>query len=124
MSGSVCSLESHQRLIRSTPAKTGPMRIEMATAAVTSNQFVEEFAEPVSVIYGRPNSDRASYGKSARKEDVHLLLWLSRYALRHPSAAPQLAMIAIETIKAYGALVARKRPLPAEEWRVRGSAAP
>ncbi len=124
MSGSVCSLQSHQRLIRSSPAKTGPMRIEMATAAATNNRFVEEFAEPVSIIYGRPNSDRASYGKSARKEDIHLLLWLSRYTLRHPSAALQLAIIAIETMKAYGALVVRKRPLPTEEWRVRGSVAP
>lgn len=119
MSGSVCTFESHQRLITSRPSKTGPMRIEMATAAAAGNRFVEEFAEPVSVIYGRPNSDRASYGKAARKEDLHLLVWLARYTARHPSAAPQIALIAIETIKAYAGLIMRKRPLPEEEWRVR-----
>ena len=124
MSGSVCTLESHQRLISSRPSKTGPMRIEMATAAAVNNRFVEEFGEPVSIIYGRSNSDRASYGKSARKEDHHLLLWLCRYTLRHPNALPQLAATAGDALRGYLGVLTRSRSLPEEEWRVRGIVSP
>jgi hypothetical protein len=124
MSGSVCTLESHQRLISSRPSKTGPMRIEMATAAAVNNRFVEEFGEPVSIIYGRSNSDRASYGKSARKEDHHLLLWLCRYTLRHPNALPQLVATAGDALRGYLGVLTRSRSLPEEEWRVRGIVSP
>ena len=124
MSGSVCTLESHQRLISSRPSKTGPMRIEMATAAAVNNRFVEEFGEPVSIIYGRSNSDRASYGKSARKEDHHLLLWLCRYTLRHPNALPQLVATVGDAIRVYLGVLTRSRALPEEEWRVRGVVSP
>ena len=124
MSGSVCTLESHQRLISSRPSKTGPMRIEMATAAAVNNRLVEEFREPISIIYGRSNSDRASYGKSARKEDHHLLLWLCRYTLRHPNALPQLLATAGDALRGYLGGLTRSRSLPEEEWRVRGIVSP
>ncbi len=96
------------------------MRIEMATAAAPTNAFVEEFSEPVSIIYGRSNSDRANYAKTARKEDLHLAAWLGAYALAHPSAAPTLARMMGETTKSYARALRKGGSLPPEQWRVRG----
>jgi len=124
MSGSVVRLSSHRRLVTAHPIKRGPMRIEMATAADPSNDAVEEFAEPVSIIYGRSNSDRASYGNAARTEDLHLAAGLTRYALRHPSAVPTLAGSLASVATTYARVLARKGELPAEDWVVRGTVRP
>jgi hypothetical protein len=124
MSGSVIALESHQRVITGRPRKKGPMRIEMATAATPNNDMVEEFAEPVSIIYGRPNSDRANYAQTARHEDLHLIAWLAQYGARHPSALPALSRATAKVTAAYARVAARKGELPAEEWVVRSTAAP
>ena len=124
MSGSVCPLGNFMELDEGRPAKRGPMRIEMATAASRTTTHVQEFSEPVSIIYGRPNSDRASYGKQARREDIHLLAWLSRYTAAHPAAAPELARLIGTSTAQQVKLRARQVPLPSEEWRVRGECLP
>ena len=117
MSGSVCPFGSFVELRDGRPRKQGPMRIEMAVAASTTTTKVEEFSEPISIIYGRPNSDRASYGNAARREDVHLLAWLGRYCLRHPATTWQLASTVART---FSARLRGVKP-PQEEWRVRGA---
>ena len=119
MSGSVIALESHQRVIKGRPKKKGPMRIEMATAATPNNTTVEEFAEPLSIIYGRPNSDRASYGSAARSEDVHLVAWLTLYGAHQPSSLPALAVATAKVAATYARFITRTRQLPAEKWVVR-----
>lgn len=119
MSGSVNPLSSFVRLRDSRPRKRGPMRIEMAIAAAPTTRFVAEFATPVSIIYGRSNSDRASYGSAARREDVHLMAWLGRYAVQNPSALPAIARGGASVLGAYA-----RRSLPQEEWRVRGVVEP
>lgn len=124
MSGSVCPFESYIALRDGRPRKTGPMRIEMAIASAPPTTKVEEFSEPVSIIYGRANSDRASYGSAARKEDVHLLGWLGQRALRRPAELPGLAGIVAGSLADYGRSALGGRRLPQEEWRVRGVVAP
>jgi hypothetical protein len=119
MSGSVNPLRSFIRLRDSRPRKKGPMRIEMAIAADPYTQFVEEFASPVSIVYGRPNSDRSSYGASARAEDFHLGVTLARYSLRNPMAFSGLVTAAVRLL---GDRVAGKAPR--EEWRIRGHVQP
>jgi hypothetical protein len=120
MSGSVCQFASFLELRDGKPRKTGPMRIEMATAATRVNHTIREFPSPVSIIYGRSNSDRASYGKVARKEDIHLMRWLLRYARSEVGAVPDVVGILTD---AATARISRK-PQPAEEWRVRGMVSP
>jgi len=117
MSGSVMPFANYRELRDGRPRKQGPMRIEMATAAGQRTTFVAEFSEPISVIYGRSNSDRASYGKAARKEDVHLMAWLARWVTHHADQASTLAGILADQARAR---VTRKS-LPQEEWRVRGT---
>jgi len=119
MSGSVIALESHQRVVNGRPKKKGPMRIEMATAATLNITTVEEFAEPISIIYGRPNSDRASYGNAARSEDVHLVAWLTQYGAHQPSSLPALAVATAKVAATYARVITRPRQLPAEQWVVR-----
>jgi len=119
MSGSVNPLQSFINLKDFRPRKRGPMRIEMAVASAIDNRTVAEFAEPVSIIYGRSNSDRAAYGKRARKEDMHLATWLARYSLRHPRAAKTLAMATFIAAGSTIAAAAGMKDLPTEEWRVR-----
>lgn len=124
MSGSVCPFGNFVELRDGTPAKRGPMRIEMAIAASRTTRYVAEFPEPVSIIYGRANSDRASYGKAARQEDIHLIAWLTRYAAANPRAAADLARILATAARQQLALRINGRPLPAEVWRVRGTVSP
>ena len=120
MSGSVNQFRSFHALKERRPHKNGPMRIEMVIAASPDNRFVEEFEEPVSIIYGRSNSDRASYGKEARREDVHLMFWLMRYSVRHPNSAPLLAWAVMKSAFTSLSAALGMRTRPQEEWRVRG----
>ena len=124
MSGSVCSFESFQQVRDRRPRKTGPMRIEMAVAAATCNRTVAEFPEPISIIYGRSNSDRASYGRSARKEDLHLAAWLTRYVGSHPTELPRLLGEGFSLVGARLGLGRRKGPAVVEDWVVRGMVRP
>ena len=122
MSGSLIPFRNYLELSQGTPKKTGPMRIEMATAAGTGTKFVQELPQPISVIYGRSNSDRASYGNAARKEDSHLIRWLLRYAKANPTQwGNVITLIAQQTI-ALSKRKVTKAPAPQEEWRVRGTA--
>ena len=124
MSGSVNSLQSFIDLKNRRPRKRGPMRIEMAIASAPGIDYVEEFLEPVSIIYGRSDSDRASYGKAARREDTHLAAWLLRYSASHPGALlPLVQSVSRATITTGLAAIGRAQ-LPQEEWRVRGSVDP
>ena len=124
MSGSVNPLQSFIDLKDLRPRKSGPMRIEMAIASATGITTVAEFAEPVSIIYGRSNSDRAAYGKAARKEDIHLMAWLARYSMRHPRSAGSLASATLSAAGATALAAAGSGELPGEEWRVRGTVSP
>jgi len=124
MSGSVNPLQSFIDLRDLRPRKSGPMRIEMAIASATGISSVAEFPEPVSIIYGRSNSDRAAYGKAARKEDVHLMAWLARYSVRHPRSAGSLASATLRAVGATALAAAGGKELPGEEWRVRGTVSP
>ncbi len=116
MSGSVCQFANYLHVRDSRPRKQGPMRIEMATAAAAPNDFIEEFPAPISIIYGRPNSDRASYGKQARKEDFHLAAELMRLVLRRPGSAAPLSRAGVRIAGYYLRHALRKQPLPAEQW--------
>lgn len=119
MSGSVCQFESYLQVRDCRPRKRGPMRIEMAIASATCNRFVAEFSEPVSIIYGRPNSDRASYGLTARKEDQHLVAWLARYVVAHPRVIPTSLGRAGLLAKEWLRLGADGRARIIEDWVVR-----
>lgn len=124
MSGSVCTFESFQQVRDRKPRKTGPMRIEMAVAAASCNRFVAEFPEPVSIIYGRSNSDRAAYGRSARKEDLHLAAWLTRYLGAHPTEVPRFLGEAFGLLGARLGLGSKQSPAVIEDWVVRGTVQP
>ncbi len=124
MSGSLATLRNFQALRDSWPRKRGPMRIEMAMAAAPSNTHVVELPEPIVIIYGRPNSDRANYAKTARREDIHLIAWLLQYSLRHPSTLPHFARAAAGVTASYARVLTGRGSLPAEDWVVRGVVEP
>ena len=100
------------------------MRIEMAIASAPGIDYVEEFPEPVSIIYGRSDSDRASYGNAARREDAHLATWLLRYSATHPAALLPLVNSASRATITTGLAAIGRAELPREEWRVRGTVKP
>ncbi len=119
MSGSLSQFACYLSLRDARPRKEGPMRIEMAIAAAPSNAWVEELPSPISIIYGRANSDRASYGRAARKEDVHLVAWLGRHAVAHPEAVRYLTRAAAEVGWNHAKRLATGVPLPSEYWSTR-----
>lgn len=116
MSGSVNPLQAFITLKEQHPRKRGPMRIEMAIAAQPCTKKVAEFSEPVSIIYGRSDSDRASYGRAARWEDLHLLGLLVKRGLISRSELTHYLKSAPRSLAALG-----RR---SEEWRVRGHVRP
>lgn len=116
MSGSVNPLQAFISLKEQHPRKRGPMRIEMAIAAQPCTKTVAEFSEPVSIIYGRSDSDRASYGRAARWEDLHLLGLLVKRGLISRSELTHYLKSAPRSLTALG-----RR---SEEWRVRGHVRP
>jgi len=119
MSGSLIPFRNYCELRHGKPKKSGPMRIEMATALGCKTRYVEELKEPVSIIYGRSDSDRATYGNVARKEDIHLMAWIARYAATHPKAAGDLlAIIAGQVKRQWQQKIGKQSPAE-EEWRVR-----
>jgi hypothetical protein len=124
MSGSLATLRSFQALRDSWPRKRGPMRIEMAMAAAPSNTYVVELPEPIVIIYGRPNSDRANYANTARREDIHLIAWLLQYSLRHPRTLLKFAGAAAGVAASYARVLTGRGSLPAEDWVVRGVVEP
>lgn len=120
MSGSLNPLASFIDLKESHPRKRGPMRIEMAIASAPGTLTVEEFPEPITFIYGRADSDRASYGKAARREDIHLVLRLLRYGAHNPSSLPALASSTAGAGVRSALSSLGWASLPSEEWRSRG----
>lgn len=124
MSGSVNPFQAFLELRHGFPRKRGPMRIEMAIAASRGTREVAEFSEPLSIIYGRSDSDRASYGKAARIEDAHLAAWLVRYALSHPRASASVSKSLVGTAARSARMMVRSSTPVSEEWRVRGSVEP
>lgn len=124
MSGALLPFSSFLELRDGLPRKRGPMRIEMAAVATSANGFVAELPEPVTIVYGRANSDRASYGSAARREDIHLAGWLARYGLHRPRALPGLIRAGVRTAGHLTTVATGRRPVPSEAWNVRGSVMP
>lgn len=115
MSGSVCSLESHARLVQGFPRKSGPMRIELATALDPSTEWVKEFVASPTYIYGRSNSDRSNYSRVARREDRDLIFRLLKNCVHHPRGL--LDLLGHRTWRLLSQMV--RGINPEEEWRVR-----
>ena len=124
MSGSVCPLRNFIDLRNGRPTKKGPMRIEMAVAASGSSMYAGEFTEPLSIIYGRPDSDRATYGSLARREDLHLLALLTRHAGRGLASAVSFARVLSDGSREQFRHRVLCHPPLVEEWRKRGVTAP
>lgn len=121
MSGSVAPFDNFLQLRDGRPRKLGPMRIEMVTAARQGTNHIQEFREPISIIYSRSNSDRASYGRSSRTEDLHLILWLTRGCLMSPARLKRvIGLILSESWRLFTLRIAAQSA-PVEEWRVRQS---
>lgn len=115
MSGSVAQLGAHHRLVHDYPKKSGPMRIEMATAIAAEKLMVAQFAKPITVVYGRSDSDRSNYGRSAYKEDAHLLLLMIERTKNQGRLFRQMLRMIVRVT--YQWLRRLGKPVR-EEWRV------
>lgn len=91
------------------------MRIEMVAAVAGGVDLVREFIEPLSIIYGRENSDRAAYGSKSRIEDVHLAILLLRQMRTERAHGRGVLRIVNQHLER----MSKRYHVPAEEWRVR-----
>lgn len=124
MSGCITQLASFQAL-RSFPlAKPGGMRIEMATAAAPNNLVAEELPGPVVTTHVSPTTDRTTYAKVARQDDVHMAAWLARYIARHPSALLPSGRATAKVATDYVRMRLGKGQLAQEDWRYRETVQP
>ena len=124
MSGCVTQLASFQAMRAFPISKPGGMRIEMATAAAPNNLFAEELPEPVVITHTSPVTDRTTYAKVARKDDVHMAAWLANYISRHPSAAVPTARAAASLASTYARALLKRGELAEEDWRKRTTIEP
>ncbi len=120
LTGGVFTFESLLAMIDFPVRKKAGMRAEMTLATAPKTTFITEFDQPIVIVYGRADSDRATIPTSdARSDDRHLIAWLSRYAIAHPRTGPRL----IATIGRLTLLKARvaagRASLPSEDWVVR-----
>jgi len=100
--------------------KTAGMRMEMTLATSLGSRRITELDEPVTIVYGRSDSDRATIPNAhARSDDRHLLIWLARYAARTPRTRARFAstLARLTTLRTKVAL--GRATLPAEDWVVR-----
>lgn len=121
MSGSLIPFRNYVELRDGKPKKTGPMRIEMATAAGKQTKFVQELPRAISMIYGRSNSDRANYGNEARAEDIHLVSRLIKRTRSQPTQVFALVSLLVQQSAQKFAQRILKRPTKNEEWRIRST---
>lgn len=124
MSGCITQLASFQALRSFPVSKPGGMRIEMATAAAPNNLFAEELPEPIVITHTSPVTDRTTYAKVARKDDLHMAAWLAHYSARHPSAIAPTARAALKVGADYARMITKRGTLPAEDWRYRETVEP
>lgn len=124
MSSCVTKLVSFQQLRDFPYRKPGGMRIEMATAAAPSNEFVEEFCEPLVITYTSKGSDRTNYASVARKDDAHLVAWLANYLAHHPNDAGSLAKAALSIGGQRISQILKRSDPVAEDWRYRATVEP
>ena len=118
-SGCVFPLAGMVALLHSRPRKASGMRIEMSMAAAPGMLRVAEFPVPLTVVYGRADSDRATIDRRlAQRDELHLLYWVARYSVSTSGArAPFAAIVAAAAGRRIDGL--RGRPGPGEEWLVR-----
>ena len=119
MSGSVIQVGCYIALRDSFPKKRSPMRIEMATAVAGDAVAVAEFAEPLVIIYGRPNSDRANHGDHTRGQDLNLMALITRKHMGSWLFDPSSKSL---TVALKNFIRRRARPGTVtlkEEWRIR-----
>ena len=119
MSGCVTQLASFQQLRSFAYPKPGGMRIEMATALAPVNSFVQEFSTPVVTTYTSKGSDRTTYSAVARKDDTHLVTWLSNYLAHHPAQVGILARASAIIVRQRMRQFTSGVQAPAEDWRYR-----
>jgi hypothetical protein len=116
MSGSLSQLSCHQRLVKHWPRKTGPMRIELATALDHRNQVVTQFQFPTTIIYGRPDSDRSKYSHDTRRQDWHLMLVATKWCILNPQFLWRFPRVIWTALYSWN--LNRRGLAPREEWRV------
>jgi hypothetical protein len=97
--------------------KTANMRAEMTLATAPGTHFISEFPEPVVIVYGRADSDRATIpARHARSDDRHLVLWLARYVSHDPRAMGRFIKTLAHLASLRGRVALGRASLPAEEW--------
>lgn len=119
MSGSITQLSSFRGLKDFWFTKPGGMRIEMATALASNNTYIEELPCPTVITYTSPSTDRTQYAATARKDDVHLALYASRYITRHPSSFRHFSFSAMGVLRSKARELLGRGGQTQEEWRRR-----
>jgi hypothetical protein len=118
-SGCVFPFASMQSLVACRPRKKAGMRVEMSMVAAPGMRDAAEFAVPVSIVYGRADSDRATIPRrSAQLDDLHLLYWLGRHSAASAGTRRAYGSI-LSTAVGHRVSALRGRPGPGEEWLVR-----
>ena len=100
--------------------KQSGMRMEMTLATTRGSRYITELPEPVTIVYGRADSDRATIpAVHARADDRQLMKWLTRYASFTPTAKVRLAATVAKLTTLRARVAIGKASLPAEDWVVR-----
>lgn len=120
LTGGVFSFAAVLDIVDHRLRKQSGMRMEMTLATTRGSRCITELPEPVTIVYGRADSDRATIPAThARADDRHLLKWLTRYASFTPHAKVRLAATVARLTALRARVALGKATLPAEDWVVR-----
>jgi hypothetical protein len=100
--------------------KASGMRMEMTLATAPGTLFITELAEAVTIVHGRADSDRATIPVAhTRRDDRHLLMWLSRYAAVTPKTRTEFVSTLAQLVALRFRVAIGRARLPVERWVVR-----
>ncbi len=120
LTGGVFTFASVLDIIDYRIRKQSGMRMEMTLTTTRGALLITELSEPITIVYGRADSDRATIpSMHARADDRHLLRWLTRYATFTPRAKTRLATTVAKLATLRARVAIGKASMPAEDWVVR-----
>ncbi len=115
LTGGIFPLRSVCEILEFRVHKASGMRMEMTLTTSPNIEYVTELPEPITIVYGRADSDRATIPRrDAVRDDRHLLLWLTRYTFLTPGSRKRFLNTMSKIARLRFKVVIGKAELPQE----------
>ena len=120
LTGGIFTFESLLKIVDFKYRKVSGMRMEMTLATAVGTKYISELPSPITVVYGRADSDRATIpSHDARSDDKRLIVWLTWHAFRTPGSLLRFLVgftrLGHQRLK----VISGREKMPKEDWVIR-----